>query len=222
MPAGGPVSAVELQPDHVRSLWRVLGVRFGFAVASKRDDRIARAVGAWLAQAGVVAADDWLARFATYLPLPRELGGPTVFMPFEPGEDSAQWPLESQALVAIHEAHHAHQYLVDPLGFLARYIASSADRANYEREARAAAECVRLALWGEVADPVVSMASLVTSYGCHLADVAVATEDLRLDEVTIRGGGITSPVAAMAIDWWRRHEMQSAIDVRGVRDDSLR
>lgn len=193
----------------MRDLWRLLGERYGFSVAAKSGDRIAGAIGEWLARAGVVSAGDWQTRFATYLPLQRELGGPTVFLPFVPGEATDQWPLEAQFLVGVHETHHAHQYQRDPLSFLGAYLGSTADRANYERGARAAAECVRWALWGELADPVVSTSSLVTSYGCRLADAAVAAEDLRLDEETIRAGGIVSPVAAFAIGWWRRRRQET-------------
>lgn len=203
------MSSPRVSPDDVRALWRVLGVRYGFAVSSKAGDRIALAVGEWLAKAGIVSAGDWQTRFATFLPLPRELGGPTVYLPFAPGEATDQWPLEAQFLVGVHEPTHAFQYQRDPLGFLGLFLGSTADRANYEREARSAAECVRWALWGELADPVVSTSSLVTSYGCRLADASVAAEDLRLDEETIRAGGIVSPVASFAIDWWRRRHQDA-------------
>lgn len=197
------MSAFQLSPEDVRDLWRVLGVRYGFAVASKSGDRIAGTIGEWLARAGIVSASDWQTRYATFLPLQRELGGPTVYVPFGLGVATDLWPLEAQFLVAVHEATHAYQYLRNPLGFVALYLGSSADRANFEREARAAAECVRWALWGEVADPGASTASLVTSYGCGIADAAVAAEDLRLDVLTIMAGGVVSPVAAFVCQWWR-------------------
>ena len=206
MPAGQrrrcDVPAGPLDPEDVRSLWRVLGVRFGFGIASKGDPRAAE-IGRWVTKAGIIAASDWQERFASYLPLPLELGGPTVFLPFAPGEATDVWPLRSQALVAVHEAQHAAQYQLDPIGYLGGYLGSTARRANYEREARSAAECVRWRVWEEMADPVVATSSLVTAYGCHLADAAVAAEDLRLDEETIRAGGITAEAAAVALDWWR-------------------
>lgn len=199
------MSLPRFSPDDVRDLWQFLGRQFGFEVTTKNDPR---AVQIWsllvkLGKASVVDPRDWRERFATYLP-PEIAGESTVFLPFTPGEPTTLWPLDAQFLVAPHEAQHAAQYRLDPSGFLLLFALSTADRANYERAARATAECVRWALGGELADPKVATASLVTSYGCLFDDAAVAAEDLRLDEETIRAGGIVSMVAALVIEWWKR------------------
>lgn len=194
-------TGTEISPEHVRDLWRVLGVRFNFRTATKSDPRAA-ALGRLVVAAGIIKETDWQERFASYIPLPHELGGPTVFLPFTPGKVNDLWPLEAQFYIGIHETQHAVQYQRDPIRFLGTFLGSSADRANYEREARGAVESARYAIRGVVADPHVATSSIGTSYGCRMADVEVAAEDLRLDEQTILAGGITAAAAKAALDWW--------------------
>jgi hypothetical protein len=107
-------------------------------------------------------------------------------------------------VIFAHESQHVHQFRTEGIDFMARYLTSDADRAEYEAEAyRCSAE---LDWWryGQLDDPQ-ALADHLVAYNCTSADIASADEILRLSEDTIERGGLVSNAAATAIDWLDRN-----------------
>src|SRR5262249_31578700 len=143
---GVSMTMAEPTPETVRGLWQHMAQHYGSQVADKKDSTLMRAIAGALQLFGVERADDFLSRFTTTI-------GSVIYAPFEVGVDARGWSLWEQIVICVHEHMHVYQWRAEGVGFVAKYITSSAARAAYEAEAyRSAAE---LSWWRscQVGDP---------------------------------------------------------------------
>jgi hypothetical protein len=184
---------MEPTPDIVRGLWQHMTSYYGSQVADKSNSALMRLVADALQLFGVEKASDFLTQFTTTV-------ATTIYIPFEVGVESGGWTLWEQILICVHEHMHVYQWRTEGVGFAAKYLTSSAARAEFEAEAyRSAAE---LSWWRcKQLVPPAALADHLRAYGCSQADINSASQIIALSEETIRRGGIVNPPTAVALAW---------------------
>ncbi len=185
---------VSLTREQVVGLYAHMMQAFRAALINKRSAAEMALVSVLLGRLGIVDRQAFMQRFATTV-------GRRIYVPFTPGVATADWSLNSQAVVCVHECHHVHQWdRLGPAMFTYQYVASKARRTLLEVEAYRTSMEVRWRLDGVMPDPA-RLASSLRSYGVSEADVMVAERMLRASVPTVRAGGITSPATKAAVDW---------------------
>jgi len=189
----------EPTPDVVRAYYAALCADYGATVVPKASSALMGAVGAFLGAIGIVDRAAFASRFVTTL-------GRTVYVPFVPGEPSADWSLWSQIEVLAHECQHIRQHDDRGLRFERDYLMSTAKRAHLEAEAYAVNAALHHWRHGVIEGwwPT-HTAGLLRFYGCTDADVLVAERHLRMIASSVRAGVVVSHAARTAIVWLDEH-----------------
>jgi hypothetical protein len=195
---GSPFCALtEPSPELVQAFWSYMEGIYGSTRIDKSNAPEMQLVADVLDVLGIEDEQTFLTRYTTTI-------GSRIYTPFEPGVPTTGYPLWGQVVIGAHESQHVSQFRTEGIDFMARYLTSAADRAEYEAEAyRCAAE---LDWWryGQLDDPK-ALADRLQAYNCTAQDIASADEILRLSEDTIERGGLVSSAAAAAIDWLDRN-----------------
>lgn len=180
--------------EFVRRFWLAAQEEYHTTVCSKASSVSMRVVGRALELMGIAAARDFLAHYATTI-------GRTIYVPFVPGTPAERWGLWDQILVCVHEHQHVVQLERDGrVRFSAKYLLSSARRAQYECEALRTTQ--ELDHWyGAPARSPELLAHELLAYGCSDADVAVAKQYLELSARPVAAGGVVSATTKWAISW---------------------
>jgi len=130
--------------------------------------------------------------------------GRRIYIPFEIGESTDRFPLDTQVVICTHEHQHVVQYRKDRIAFVIRYLADRAQRALYEAEAFRCNLEIENFLHGKV-PRVEGYAAGLKNYGCTDDDVAVVEKALRLSKQTIEAGGITTASSKVALRWLKKN-----------------
>jgi hypothetical protein len=135
----------------------------------------------------------FLSRFTTTI-------GTRIYTPFDVGVPTLEYPLWGQITICVHEHQHVNQYHAEGVDYLTHYLASGADRADFEAEAyRTAAE---LDWWRyRRLDSALGLANHLQPYNCTPSEIAEARQIIELTEDAIRRGGLVSDTTTTAIEW---------------------
>jgi hypothetical protein len=190
---GGFCAASEPTPEMVRAFWTYMESVYGSRQIDKRDAPSMQLVADVLQLLGVQDTQTFLTRYTTTV-------GKRIYTPFDVGVATPAYPLWSQITICVHEHRHVAQYEAENVDYLAHYLASGADRAEYEAEAyRTAAELDWWRFHG--LDSPRDLANHLQPYNCTPAQIASAREIIELSEDTIQRGGLVSDTSAAAIEW---------------------
>jgi hypothetical protein len=184
--------------DIVRAFWSFMTREYRTSVIAKANALEMKIAAFALGQMGIVDADTFLRSFSTTI-------GRRVYVPFAPGQATAEWSLWHQVTVCVHEHQHVEQLGRDGwLKFGAKYLLSTAGRAAYETEAYLCN--MELSFWrtGEVPSPR-TLAAKLKSYACTSTDIEVAEKALTMAAATVRRGGIANRASQKAIAWLDLH-----------------
>jgi len=190
--------------ETVRAFYAHMSSRFGATVVPKASSSLMSAAGWGLGAlrslgASVPDAAAFASRYVTTI-------GSTVYVPYEPGDESTGWSRWDQIGVIVHECEHVAQRGRMGLAYERDWLTSTAARARLEAEAYRVQ--LELEHWhrGYVpADMPGRLARMLRDYGCSDADVAVTERVLRSSAVSVRQGAVISEAAHVAILWLDEH-----------------
>ncbi len=188
----------EPTPDLVRAFWAYMTDHFSSHVVPKSSAVEMRLVSSTLSTLGILDATTFLTKYATTI-------GHRIYLPFEPGVATSDWPLWGQMTVCVHENQHVVHY--DLLGALAygyRYLTSPSQRARFEAEAYRSNLEMDWWRYGKLADPA-ELANRLRAYGASEVDVAMARATLSASGESVRHGAMINPSTVAAIAWLNEH-----------------
>jgi hypothetical protein len=202
---GGLCDATEPTPQMVRAFWSYMQSVYGSQQIDKRDAPSMKLVAEVLQLLKIEDTQTFLGRFTTTI-------GKRIYTPFDVGVPTPEYDLWAQIKICVHEHQHVAQYDAESIDYLARYLASGADRAGYEAEAyRTAAELDWWRYHG--LDSPRGLAQHLVPYNCTPSQIESAREIIELGEDTIQRGGLVSDTSAAAIEWLQANA--PALQVRG-------
>jgi hypothetical protein len=201
----GYCSATDPTPQMVQDFWTFMASVYGSKQIDKTNSAAIDVVGDFLQLIGVQDEQTFLSRFTTTI-------GTRIYTPFDVGTTTPEYSLWAEMIICVHEHKHVVQFENEGIDYVARYLASGADRADYEAEAYRTAAELNHWRYGTV-DSAQGLANHLTNYNCTPAEIDNAREIIQLSEDTIGKGGLVSDVTATAIEWLEANA--PALKVRG-------
>lgn len=192
----------ELTSEDTAELHRYMAGYFHAEILGKLASAGIQAVEEFLVKCGITQLREYMGRYATTV-------GVFIYLPYEPGVESENWPLVQQCAAITHECQHVVQWNRENIGYLSKYVTSTEMRATYEAEAyRSTIELLRYLT--DVEPHPGDVATLLGAYGCNNDDVKLARRILEDSYDTIRAGGITNTSSQVAIAWLQEHGYHAA------------
>jgi hypothetical protein len=181
-------------PDDVRELWKAMTAKYNTHVIDKNNSAEMKLVADVLDRLKIVDKEKFLREYVTTV-------GDGIYTPFTPGIVVGPWDLWQQTMVVGHEHRHVEQDRAkEGLIFELEYATNATKRAFYEMEAYRVNMTLAWYFRREELSPV-SLAAMLSDYGCSLADVEMVAKMLKLSLVSIKKGAIPSPACQFEIDW---------------------
>jgi hypothetical protein len=178
-------------PEQVRAFFSRMSQRYGTVYVPKDSDLAMHMAGVFLQAIGVQSSEAFR-RFTTTI-------SPHIYLPFTPGEPTADYPLWWQLVVCTHE--HVH-ILQDAEGgwinFKAAYALSKLELVRFEGQAYASQFDLEWWRWKRLPDLDAAMEPL-RYYGCDAAHVETAKAIAHQLGATVALGGSTSEAAQFGV-----------------------
>lgn len=182
----------KLTPELVRDLHQHMVNRYGAFILNKSTTTALRDLGTFLEKLGVTNFTEHLNQYCTTI-------GRTIYLSYDPGDDSSGWSLPMQVATIAHECTHVTQFMRDPLEFATQYVSNSEARAGYEAHAyRCNIEVLR---WLGEEDPGPALAEYLQGYSCKPEEIEMARYMLADIYPTAERGGFTNPHAFEAVTY---------------------
>ena len=192
-----------LTPELVRTFWLAHTTQFKASVKKKDQSTLMQDVAKVLGELKI--QDPWvfLKDFVTTLSF-GPLGGNTIYVPFEIGDESTGWTLWNQIRVCTHECQHLVQAEREGWAeFDVKYVTSSSCRAGYEAEAFGSE--IELEHWRsdkfDIDQFVQYRPNVLQLYSCSDADIQTAREILTARAMVTKQGAVECKSALIAIGW---------------------
>lgn len=185
---------MKLTSEVVRDFWAHMQQQFESKVEQKQSSATMQIAATFLDLIDVQDRDQFMKDFVTTV-------GGTIYIPFEIGVESDQWPLWVQLRICVHEHQHVVQGGREGWAtFGARYLTSSSWRAGYEAEAYGCD--LEMEFWrtGKIIDLDQRVASL-KHYGCKAEDIAQARDALAIRASVVAQGVVENRASIVAIEW---------------------
>jgi hypothetical protein len=189
----GFCSATDPTPEMVRAFWSYMESVYGSQQIDKADAPSMQLVADVLALLGIQDKQLFLTRYTTTI-------GTRIYTPFEVGVPTAEYPLWGQITICVHEHQHVNQYRAEGIDYMTHYLASGADRADFEAEAYRTQAELEWWRYGRI-DSAQGLAAHLVPYNCTPGEIASAQQIIELSEGTIARGGIVSDTTTTAIEW---------------------
>lgn len=186
-----------LEPSDLADFADDMARTFGASYVDKKNSLTMKYVGKFLGLLGIVDEEQFLKRFATTV-------GTTIYLPFEPGVITPDWPLYAQFVVITHELEHVSQFHEEgAYRFCARYLFLKADRAHYEMDAYGCH--VELARYFGRKVDFDDLAANMKSYALDDLDIDVCRVFWTSVDAQAQNGIYTRPSTREAIAWFEKH-----------------
>ena len=187
----------KLTPELVKGLFGFMCSSYHSKVVAKDGSAAMKAAGWALSLMRIEDQNEFLNDFSTTL-------GRTIYIPYVPGEACDGWPLEHQIASIVHEHLHVEQYNAGGWTWQWNYLTNPTKRAGYEAEAYAT-ELETYYWYNKSHLDVHELASVLYSYGCSSADVAVTEAHLKACSAIAWAGGVIHAPSQKAIAWLNAH-----------------
>jgi hypothetical protein len=183
-----------ITPGVTRAFWRHMLAKFDAAVVQKDSSTAMHLAASMLDLVDIQDEKQFMEHFVTTL-------HKTIYIPFEIGVATDDWPLWNQIEVCCHECVHVLQCAREGvIVYDTRYLSSSSYRAGYEAEAYGCNLEMEYWLTGRILDSPARAGSL-KFYGCSTADIEQAIHTLEIRAGVIKQGVIETLPAQEAITW---------------------
>lgn len=181
----------QITPELVKSLWSYMTRVYGTKIINKNNSSEMMLVSQALSRMGILDQNDFMSKFTTTI-------GHGIYIPFEIGDPSGYWSLESQIVVCAHEHQHVVQYDADNWGFYYSYLTDTNARAKYETEAyRSDLEFEMF--YNRTLPNISNVAHKLTCYGLNSTQVHVAEVSLQSAARMVSKGMILNQATKTAL-----------------------
>lgn len=181
----------ELTLDDVSRIVAWLSTRYGFVVRDRRKSEVMEVVGTILQAFGVLSKKEFDSGFCTTLLK-------YMYLDFVPGTDDGGYSPVEQLVLVVHEATHVAQWNRDGVGYVARFLISTSERAIIETEAYAAGSTMQFACSGQLITGDFVYRAL-GDYACPEASRQTARISMDSNNAVIAQGGHVGEVAQEAL-----------------------
>lgn len=182
----------------VTGLWDHLSLETGSRKFDKASAYEMQVISLQLDKMGVLDKELFLHSFTTTI-------GKSIYFPFEPGVETAEFPLLSQCCIIAHEHQHVFQLAQDHERFAWMYIYDKNYRANQEADALMTSMEVYYYLTGIVRNPK-EMAQHLIHYNCSTDQIAVVEQHLAISKSIVAKNGIETRSGKMTISYLKTYE----------------
>lgn len=181
----------------VVGLWHHMEKSYNSNHTSKSDSGMMKMIGNFLSAMGILDKNQFLKNYTTTI-------GSVIYVPFQIGATSIQYPLFNQITTCVHEHQHVVQWRRGGLSFMLEYLTDSSRRAAYEVDAMHSS--LEMHWWYNRALPDISKMSLrLVDYNCKKDDIVMAEKMLRSISKVVRRGAISTSAGVTAIKYLRSH-----------------